>query len=44
MDYYRFLLPDHWPFGERRFLAKIRDARYPVAIWEGFDLFKIRKL
>jgi hypothetical protein len=44
IDYYRFLLPDHWKFGEKMLFSKIAGAEYPVPIWEGFDLFKIGKL
>lgn len=43
IDYFKFMLPDHWQFGEEEFLSKIKDLKYPYLLWEGFDLFQIKR-
>lgn len=44
VEYYHRRLPDHWPFGAHDFLGRIANVVYPFTIWEGYDLFKIRKM
>jgi hypothetical protein len=43
MNHYKFMLPDHWRYGEQEFMSKIANVRYPLRLWEGFDLYKIRR-
>ncbi|MDL1900872.1 hypothetical protein FBR02_08890 [Anaerolineae bacterium CFX9] len=43
VDYYRYILPDHYPFGEKDFMRRAAGTQYPLELWEGFDLFKIRR-
>lgn len=44
IDYYKFMLPDHWKFGEKEFMEKIKDLSYPLTLSDGFDLFVIEKI
>ncbi len=41
--FYKFILPDHWRYGEKEFMKKIEKITYPYKLWEGFDLIKIGK-
>lgn len=43
IEHYRFILPDHFPFGEKDFLRRIAGVQYPHTVWEGFDVFKLRR-
>jgi hypothetical protein len=40
-DYYKFMLPDHWEFGEKEFLKKINKIKYPIKLWDGYRIYKI---
>lgn len=42
LDYFRCTLPEHYPFGEREFLRRTGGAQYPMELWAGFDVFKLR--
>jgi hypothetical protein len=41
---FKFMLPDHWKYGEKEFMQKIKNLQYPVKLSEGFDIFKIVKI
>lgn len=43
LDYFRYILPEHYPFGEKDFLRRTGGLTYPLELWEGFDLFKVRR-
>ncbi|MCS7070412.1 MAG: hypothetical protein NZM00_02830 [Anaerolinea sp.] len=43
IEYFRYYLPDHYPFGEKEFLRRTGGLAYPLELWEGFDLLKIRR-
>lgn len=43
INHFKFILPDHYPFGEKEFLEKIKDLKFPFVMWEGFDLYLINK-
>lgn len=43
LDYFRYILPDHYAFGEKEFLRHTGGITYPLELWEGFDLFKVRR-
>lgn len=44
INYYKFMLPDHWEFGKNQFLKKIKDTRYPIRISEGYTIYQIVKI
>ena len=44
INYHKFLVPDHWRFGEADFLRKIENQSYPLTLWEGFNFYHIKKL
>lgn len=43
IEYFKFMLPDHWQYGKEQFLEKIKTIIYPLKLWEGFDIFVITK-
>jgi hypothetical protein len=43
-EYFQFILPDHWKYGEKEFMQRIAAVEYPTALWEGYDLFIINKM
>lgn len=43
INHFKFTLPDHYPFGEKEFLEKIKDLKFPFVMWEGFDLYSVNK-
>lgn len=43
IDFFKFTLPDHWKYGEADFMKKIETVKYPIKLWEGYDLFIISK-
>lgn len=43
IDYFKFMLPDHWRFGAPAFMKRAKEARFPLILWEGYDAFKIIK-
>jgi len=44
INFFKFMLPDHWKYGEKEFLNAIKNLNYPITLWEGYDLFSIKKI
>lgn len=44
IEYFRYYLPEHYPFGEKEFLRRTGGLTYPLDLWEGFDLYKVRRV
>jgi hypothetical protein len=42
LDYFRYRHPEHYPFGEHEFLRRTGGVQYPLTLWHGFDVLKLR--
>ncbi len=43
-NYFKFMLPDHWKYGEKEFMGKVSKFVFPVDLWEGYRIYKIRRI
>lgn len=44
IDFFKFLLPDHYKFGKKEFLKMLDNSKFPLNLWEGSDVFYIKSL
>jgi hypothetical protein len=43
IEFFRYVLPDHWEFGKTELFELLKDAKFPIKINEGYFLYKITK-
>lgn len=43
IEYFKYVLPDHWKFGEKDLFELLKNAKFPIKINEGYFIYKVTK-
>lgn len=44
IDFFQFLLPDHFKYGKDEFMEKVNETNFPLHLWEGYNAFLIKSV